>query len=67
MMAKTDIEAAFHLLAMHLESFVWLGLRWNERFNVDCCLPMGCSISCAYFEMFSAFLEWVVKRESCSP
>lgn len=25
---------------------------------------MGCSILCAYFEKFSTFLEWVVKREA---
>lgn len=29
---------------------------------MDCCLPMGCSISCSYFEIFSNFLEWVVKH-----
>lgn len=31
---------------------------------VDCFSPMGCSVSRAYFEAFSTFLEWVVKRES---
>lgn len=31
------------------------------EFFVDRCLPMGCAISCSYFELFSSFLEWVVK------
>lgn len=34
---------------------------------MDCCLPIGCSISCAYFETFSTFLEWVVKWEYANP
>lgn len=67
LMAKTDIEAAFRLLPVHPDSFCWLGCRWDGGFYVDCCLPMGCSISCAYFETFSTFLEWVVKRESAIP
>lgn len=25
---------------------------------------MGCSISCLYFEAFSSFLEWVVRKEA---
>lgn len=26
-------------------------------------LPMGCTISCACFEAFSTFMEWVVRQE----
>lgn len=38
-----------------------LGCRWEGNYFVDQCLPMGCTISCSYFEMFSSFLEWVIK------
>ncbi|XP_040186277.1 uncharacterized protein LOC120918659 [Rana temporaria] len=61
LMAKSDIEAAFRLLPVHPDSFRLLGCRWQEEFYVDRCLPMGCSISCAFFETFSSFLEWVVR------
>lgn len=64
LLAKTDVEAAFRLLPVHPDSFRLLGFCWEGQFYVDCCLPMGCSISCAYFETFSTFLEWVVKREA---
>lgn len=67
LMAKTDIEAAFRLLPVHPDSFCLLGCYWDNSFYVDRCLPMGCSISCAYFEAFSTFLEWVVKREAAIP
>ena len=60
-MAKSDIEAAFRLLPVHPDSFRLLGCRWEGEFYVDRCLPMGCSISCAFFETFSSFLEWVVR------
>lgn len=60
LLAKTDIEAAFRLLLVHPESFRWLGCFWEGQFFVDLCLPMGCSVSCAYFETFSTFLEWVI-------
>ncbi|XP_069590448.1 uncharacterized protein [Ranitomeya imitator] len=61
MLAKTDIEAAFRLLPVHPDSMHLLGCFWDGGFFVDRCLPMGCSLSCAYFEAFSTFLEWVVK------
>lgn len=64
LLAKTDIEAAFRLLPVHPESFRLLGFHWQGGYYVDCCLPMGCSVSCSYFEAFSSFLEWVVKREA---
>lgn len=64
LMAKADIEAAFRLLPVHPDSFWLLGCQWQEQFYVDKCLPMGCSISCAMFEVFSSFLEWVVREVS---
>lgn len=64
LLAKADIESAFRLLPVHPDSFHLLGCTWNGAFYVDRCLPMGCSISCAFFEKFSSFLEWVVRDVS---
>lgn len=61
LMAKTYIESAFRLLPVHPRSFHLLGCRWLGAFYVDRCLPMGCSISCAFFETFGSFLELVVR------
>ncbi|CAN2388360.1 RNA-mediated [Pristimantis euphronides] len=61
LMAKTDIESAFRLLPVNQGSLRLLGCYWEGAFYVDRCLPMGCSISCAYFEAFSSFLEWVMR------
>lgn len=64
LMAKADVESAFRLLPVHPESFRLLGCHWNGGFYVDQCLPMGCSVSCALFEQFSSFVEWVVRDVS---
>ncbi|XP_040273667.1 uncharacterized protein LOC120989530 [Bufo bufo] len=64
LLAKMDIEAAFRLLPIHPDSLHLLGFQWEGCFYVDCCLPMGCAISCSLFDSFSSFLEWVVKQEA---
>lgn len=61
LMAKTGIESAFRLLLVHPDCVRLLGCSWEGEYFVDRCLPMGCAISCSYFELFSSFLEWVVK------
>ncbi|KAM4013494.1 LOW QUALITY PROTEIN: uncharacterized protein ACNLHF_003571 [Anomaloglossus baeobatrachus] len=64
LLAKTDIESAFRLLPVHPDCVRLLGCCWEGGYFVDRCLPMGCSISCAFFETFSSFLEWVVRDVS---
>ncbi|XP_053570053.1 uncharacterized protein LOC128660298 isoform X1 [Bombina bombina] len=68
MMAKIDIESAFRLLPLNPDSFKLMGCKFEGQFYVDKCLPMGCSISCSFFEKFSTFLHWLAvarqKRDS---
>lgn len=59
-----DIIAAFRLLILHPDEFELFGFRFKNQFYFDKCLPMGCSASCALFEKFSSFLEWVFKAKS---
>ncbi|KAM4016539.1 uncharacterized protein ACNLHF_002833 isoform 1-T1 [Anomaloglossus baeobatrachus] len=66
LMAKSDIESAFRLLPVHPDCYHLLGCFVDGFYYYDTCLPMGCSISCSYFELFSSFLEWAVKVESGS-
>lgn len=39
-----------------------MGFCVDGMFYVDRCLPMGCAISCAYFEKFSTFLQWCISK-----
>ena len=58
-MAKTDIKSAFRIIPIHLSDFPLLGMKWDNQFYYDVCLPMGLSSSCAIFEAFSSSLEWI--------
>lgn len=58
-MAKTDIKSAFRIIPVHSDDHPLLGMKWNNLYYYDRCLPMGCSSSCAIFEAFSTALEWI--------
>ena len=58
-MAKTDIKSAFRIIPVHPDDHPLLGMKWENLYYYDRCLPMGCSSSCAIFETFSTALEWI--------
>lgn len=64
LMAKADIKSAFRLLPISPLSFNSLGFCFDDFYFFDMCLPMGCSLSCSYFESFASFIQWVVSFES---
>ncbi|CAJ0946959.1 unnamed protein product [Ranitomeya imitator] len=64
-MAKSDIASAFRLLPVQPDCY-FLGFFADGKYYYDTCLPMVCSISCKYLELFSSFLKWVVKFETGS-
>lgn len=60
-MGKMDLKNAFRLLPCYPGDFDLLGIKLGDMYFIDKCMPMGCSISCATFETFSTFIEWVIK------
>ena len=58
-MAKTDVKSAFRIIPIHPNDYPLLGMKWENLYYFDRCLPMGCSSSCAIFEAFSTALEWL--------
>ena len=58
-MVKTDIKSAFRIIPVHPGDHPLLGMKWENLYYYDRCLPMGCSSSCAIFEAFSTALEWI--------
>jgi len=62
--AKLDISQAFRLLIVNPADFDLLGIKFEGKFYIDKCLPMGCAIACSLFEKCSSFLHWVVKKET---
>lgn len=63
-MAKCNIKSAFQLLLVHPDDLELLGFAIEGISYVDKALPMGCSILCAAFEHFNAFLNWAVWERS---
>ena len=61
-LAKEDIKSAFRLLPIAPEDFELLGVKFDGRYYVDKCLPMGIRCAPAYFETFSSFLEHCVRE-----
>ena len=57
-MAKTDVKS-FRIIPIQPNDFALLGIRWQDSYYFNLCLPMGCSSSCAVFEAFSTVLEWL--------
>ena len=63
-MAKTDLDSAFRNLPMSRETLSLLGIKIEDLYYLETCLPFGSSESCAIFEKFATWLEWEVTRRS---
>ena len=61
-LGKMDVKSAFRLLKISPNDFQLLGFRLLDKFYVDKVLSLGSSISCSLFEIFSTFLEWLLKK-----
>ena len=57
--SKTDIKSAFRIIPIHPADYSLLGMKFDNLYYFDRCLPMGLSSSCNIFEAFSTPLEWL--------
>ena len=57
--AKTDIKSAFCIIPIHPADYSLLGMKVDNLYYFDQCLPMGLSSSCNIFEAFSTTFEWL--------
>ena len=62
-LAKTDVGSAFRVFPVHPKEYHLLGMKWRDKFYVDCCLPMGLASSCRSFEKLSTAMEWVTRNK----
>lgn len=63
-LGKMDVKSAFRLLPVNPSDHQLLGFKFNNDYYYDMCLPMGCSISCALWEKFAHFIQWVVEEKT---
>ena len=63
-LAKCDIKSAFRLLPVHPSDYELLGFSFQDKYYFDKAMPFGCSVSCATWEKFSTFIEWVLTMKA---
>lgn len=66
LIGKMDLKSAFRLLPIHPSDFCLLGIKFQDCYYFDKCLPFGCALSCALFEKFSNFLHWALSHTTKS-
>lgn len=66
LIGKMDLKSAFRLLPIHPSDFCLLGIKFQDFYYFDKCLPFGCALSCALFEKFSKFLHWALSHTTKS-
>ena len=57
-LAKTDLDSMYGHLPMSRQALSLLGIKTDQDYYLETCLPFGSSKSCAIFECFSMWLEW---------
>lgn len=60
-LARMDIKSAYRLLPLNPDDFCLFGFKFKSKFYFDKNLAMGLSASCALWEKFATFIEWVVR------
>jgi hypothetical protein len=59
--AKTDISDAFRLLPISPSDYPKLGMKFQDKYYYDRCLPQGCGSSCQIFETFSTAIHSILE------
>lgn len=56
--AKIDIKSAYHLVSVHPDDRVFLGMKWKDKVLVDGMLPFGLRSAPKIFTAVADALEW---------
>ena len=65
--SKGDVEAAFRILPIAKKDWHFLGIKFNNRFYIDICLPFGASILCELIEKVGSVLQWLAHHRAGHP
>lgn len=57
-MAKVDLCDAYRNVPIRKEDWRYLGMTFEDKLFIDCCLPMGLGTSCNIFQSISDSLAW---------
>ena len=62
LLAKIDIKSAFRTIPVRLEDRELLGIYWQQKYYVDCCLPFGLRSAPYIFNQYAEALEWILRN-----
>ena len=62
LLAKTDVESAYHLLPVHQDDHPLLGMKWRDKFFADLALPFGLHSAPQIFSDVADALQWIVQH-----
>ena len=62
LMAKFDVEAAYHNLAVHPTDRYLIGIEWRSMFYVDLALPFGLRSAPYIINSVADLVEWILLR-----
>lgn len=60
MLAKVDVEHAYHNILMHADNRPILGMRWRDKIYVNTVLPFGLRSAPKVFSAVADTLEWIL-------
>ena len=59
LMARFDVEAAYHNIAVHPADRFLLGMKWRGHYYVDLTLPFGLHSAPYIFNSVASLVEWI--------
>ena len=61
---EIDIKSAYRLVPVYGYDRQWLGMKWQDKINVDGMLPFGLRSAPKVFNTLADSLEWIVHHEA---
>ena len=58
-MSKIDLKDAYRCVPIHKDDWRYLGMRFQDKYMCDICLPMELGTSCRIFTEISNSLAWI--------
>ena len=62
LLAKIDIKSAFRTIPVRVQDRELLGIYWQNKYYIDCCLPFGLRSAPYIFNQYAEALEWILKN-----
>ena len=59
-LAKIDVKSAFRTIPVRHKDRELLGIHWQDKYYVDCCLPFGLRSAPSIFNQYAVALEWIL-------